>query len=947
MRTSPRILIVDDDNDLCTNLRDILSENNYEVETALCGEDAVSLAQNREFDIALVDIRLEDIPGHEVVKRIAQISKGTEFIYITGYASIEDAVEAVKEKQVVSYEIKPLDMTRLLVMIEQIMARRMAEESTKESERKYRDLFDNANDGICTVDTSGNITICNREFAKMFGYTEKEIMGKNSGDFVHPKDRKRVMEIQKNRFMGKDVPQVYEFLGVKKNGEPIYIEISTSTIKVEDKVIGTRAILRDITQRKQYVEEIQKVNALLGSLGDIQSGFIMQLERSAAFDKLLASLLLLTQSEYGFIGEILHTSQGTPYLKTVAITNIAWNKEMRKFYQENVPNGLKFHNLKTLFGEVMTTGKPVISNSPSTDHRSGGIPEGHPPLKAFLGLPFYYGDSMTGMIGIANRANGYDEKLIAFLKPFLSSCSNILVAYKNEQLREQAEEFLRESESKLSAITSTATDAIIMIDNNGRVSYWNPAAEKMFGYSREEILGQDIGQIIVPLRDRELHKNGFDKFVKTGDGPLIGKTREISAMRKDGSEFPVELSVSGVNIKGLRYAVGIIRDISERKKLAEQLLQSQKMEVVGQLAGGIAHDFNNILTSIINYSNILQMKMGKGNDLLKSYVDAILVSSQRAATLTRGLLSFSRKQIINPVPINLNDIVRKSKGLVSRTICEDIKFTVKLTDKDLPIIADNAQIEQILINLVTNACHVMPKGGELTIRTELREMDDSFVKHYGYGAPGMYAFMSFTDTGTGMDKETQNRIFEPFFTTKEVGKGTGLGLAIIYGIIKQHNGYINVYSEVDIGTTFKIYLPLIREKIKPGKQAEAPVTGGTETVLMAEDDTAVRLALKLILEEYGYTVIEAGDGKEAIEKFIKNKEKIQLLILDVVMPKKKGKEVYEEIKKMRPDIKTIFVSGYTEDIIHTKDIIKQNLNFISKPISPNNLLRKIREVLDD
>ncbi|MEF9426506.1 MAG: response regulator [Candidatus Mariimomonas ferrooxydans] len=198
-----------------------------------------------------------------------------------------------------------------------------------------------------------------------------------------------------------------------------------------------------------------------------------------------------------------------------------------------------------------------------------------------------------------------------------------------------------------------------------------------------------------------------------------------------------------------------------------------------------------------------------------------------------------------------------------------------------------------------------------------------------------------------MDKETQNRIFEPFFTTKEVGKGTGLGLAILYGIIKQHNGYINVYSEVDIGTTFKIYLPLIREKIKPDKQAEAPVIGGTETVLVAEDDETVRSSLKLILKEYGYTVIEAGDGAEAIKKFMENKEKIQLLVLDVVMPGKKSKEIYEEIKKMRPDIKTIFVSGYTEDIIHTKDIIKQDLNFISKPIPPNNLLRKIREVLDD
>jgi PAS domain S-box-containing protein len=393
---------------------------------------------------------------------------------------------------------------------------------------------------------------------------------------------------------------------------------------------------------------------------------------------------------------------------------------------------------------------------------------------------------------------------------------------------------------------------------------------------------------------------------------------------------------------------GLIEDITERKKLEAQLIQAQKMEAVGTLAGGIAHDFNNILTAIISYLNILLMKMGK-DDPLRTYVNKIIDSSEKATALVHSLLAFSRKQAINPKSVNVNSIIQKVKNLLMRLIGEDIELKTYLADKDLVVMADTEQLEQVLMNLATNARDAMPDGGTVAIGTDIKEIENGFIKVHGYGEAGEYALMTVSDTGLGMDEETRKRIFDPFFTTKEVGKGTGLGLAMVYGIIKQHNGYISCYSEPRKGSTFNIYLPLIRTKVeKTNSKAVSAVGTGTEAILLVEDDAEVRMAAKEILTESGYKVIEAVDGEDAIQKFSKegNREEIQLLILDVVMPKKNGKEVYEAIKKIRSDIKVVFISGYPAEIIHKKRVMEDGLDFVMKPFSPHDLLKKIRNVLD-
>ncbi len=389
----------------------------------------------------------------------------------------------------------------------------------------------------------------------------------------------------------------------------------------------------------------------------------------------------------------------------------------------------------------------------------------------------------------------------------------------------------------------------------------------------------------------------------------------------------------------------------EKQQLEEQLRQAQKMEAIGTLAGGIAHDFNNILTGIIGYGHLLQKKVSKEDRAKQQYLEQLLSSAGRAAVLTQSLLAFSRKQVINPQPVKLNEIVKRVEKLLSRLIGEDIEMKTVYSEKDITVVADSGQIEQVLMNLATNARDAMPDGGQLIIKTELVELDDDYSRSFADDDTGKYALISVSDNGAGMDEKTRERIFEPFFTTKDPGRGTGLGLSIVYGIIKQHNGFIDVQSEPGKGTAFNIYLRSVETEMETRKLDDLPDAGffaveGSETLLIAEDDEHVRRLVTHILKQAGYKVIEARDGKEAVKKFIENKDKVNFLVLDVIMPKKNGKEAYDEIRKIKPDVKALFMSGYTSEVIHKKGILDEGINFIAKPVSPDELLRKIREILN-
>ena len=501
---------------------------------------------------------------------------------------------------------------------------------------------------------------------------------------------------------------------------------------------------------------------------------------------------------------------------------------------------------------------------------------------------------------------------------------------------------VRESEERFRSMVETTSDWIWEMNAEDIYTYSSPKIKDFLGYEPQEILGRTPFELM-PAHEAEHVRDQFQGY-KKGKKPFLGL--ENKNIHKDGRLIVLETSGVPIfdahgNFTGYR---GIDRDITNHKHLEEQLLHAQKMEAVGELAGGIAHDFNNILTAITGYVYILQARLD--DEILKKHVEQIDIAAQRAVALTNKLLTFSRKQIICLHPVIINETLHRLEKFLFRLIREDVEIKTHYTSEILTVLGDEGQIEQVMMNLVNNARDAMPSGGVLNISSAGVELDRDFVEAHGYGKPGMYALISVSDTGTGMEEKLLERIFEPFFTTKEVGKGTGLGLAIVYGIVKQHDGYITASSEPGKGTRFNVYFPLIcgtREKSK--KPFVSAASGGTGTILIAEDDRDTMLFMKALFEEFGYSVIEAFDGEDAVEKFNKNRDSINLLILDMIMPKKNGKAAYESIKKIRPDVKTIFLSGYTSDIMDSQGISEQGLNFFSKPVTPCKLLEKVKEML--
>jgi PAS domain S-box-containing protein len=469
----------------------------------------------------------------------------------------------------------------------------------------------------------------------------------------------------------------------------------------------------------------------------------------------------------------------------------------------------------------------------------------------------------------------------------------------------------------------------------------NPAMLTIFQYDdMDEFLRLDLACL---FKHPEQCADFMDQLKSKG----TVQNMEIAMQRRDGNTIWCQVStnvLSGPDGEA-EWVDGLIEDISEPRRLEEQLRQSQKMEAIGKLAGGIAHDFNNLLTAIIGYVSLSMERIETGSPL-QNYFNHIRDASNEAAKLTQGLLTISRKQIMTLKPIELNETVRKIEQLMTLIIGADVEFLVSCTPENLVVLGDSSQIEQVLMNLVTNARDAMPGGGRLSISTSLMEIQPD----HGYLNldPGKYALISISDTGHGMDDATRQRIFEPFFTTKEIGKGTGLGLSIVYGIIKQHNGEISVYSEPSLGTTFRIYMKYIDFQLDDptSQEAVAPVTGN-ETILLAEDDEKVSSVYRAILEKAGFHVLDARNGLEAIEKFKQGQDLIKLLVFDLVMPKMNGKEALDEIRKLSPNIKIIFSSGYAQDIISSSSISGVSARFISKPASPTELLRLIRSVLDE
>lgn len=484
---------------------------------------------------------------------------------------------------------------------------------------------------------------------------------------------------------------------------------------------------------------------------------------------------------------------------------------------------------------------------------------------------------------------------------------------------------VRKSSSNLKSIITRNSDAIFVIGVNGTILFVNPAAEKMFGRSSKDLLGTDFG---FPA--------------------LQGETAEVQTFSLEGKPRIAEMRVVETEWESKKAKLATLRDVTDKKQLFEQLIQSQKMESVGHLAGGVAHDFNNLLTVINGYTEMLT-ELTKDSEKVQRYLKEVAIAGKSAVNLTRQLLAFSRREIIAPKVFDLNHLVVDIEKMLKRLIGEHIELVTHLNNDLGHIKADPGQVEQLLLNLAVNARDAMLEGGKLTIETQNLKLDQKYSDTHPDAPPGDYVLLTVSDNGKGIPGEVKSRIFEPFFTTKGKGRGTGLGLSTCYGIVKRMSGTIQVYSEVEHGTTFKVYFPRCHEEadLLIAQKNSEPIPQGNETILLVEDETGVRQFAVSILREKGYEVFEAREGEEALRiAKAHKKNQIHLLLTDVVMPNMNGRELSAEVKKLYPEIQVLFMSGYTDDTIVRHGVLEKEMNFIQKPFSPKALAFKVREVFD-
>jgi len=499
--------------------------------------------------------------------------------------------------------------------------------------------------------------------------------------------------------------------------------------------------------------------------------------------------------------------------------------------------------------------------------------------------------------------------------------------------RKRAEQALAREKTFSDAVIASLPGVFFLCDEQGRLLRWNDNEHLVTGYSDDELSQLSLERLFA--QDREQVADLVERVLTAGRASL-----EASLVTKAGAAVPMYLTGLRMVAGDRTYLVGVGLDVSERHALEQQLAHSQKMEAIGVLAGGVAHDFNNILTAIHGHATLLELELPPGDPSRKD-VEQVLTAVHRATALTKGLLAFSRKEVVKPEVLDVNEAIRGFHGILARIIGEDVELSLCLAEGRLQVRLGKGQLEQVLMNLVTNARDAMPGGGRLTIASGLVVSDGSRMP------AGSFALVEVSDTGAGIPPESISRVFEPFFTTKEAGKGTGLGLAIVYGIVTRHGGRIEVLSPSEGGATFRVLLPLVTSPVEAARQAVAALPAGQgETILVAEDDELARPMVRRLLQRFGYQVLDAADGEAAVELFRQHRDRIGLVLCDVIMPRKNGRETWEAIRALRPDARVLFMSGYAGDVLAHKALQEQGVEILAKPLDTAELLQALRRLLD-
>ncbi|MCK5833945.1 PAS domain S-box protein [bacterium] len=901
------------------------------------------------------------------------------------------------------------DLARIDGIIEDVSSKKTTDLALKESEKNFRSLIERTNDGICIIQDS-IIKYVNPPLTIIVGKDVDELVGHNFEEFIAPSEVQKIIDRYSKRMAGHSIPPIYETAILHKNGKIIPVEFNAGISYYQGKPADF-VFIRDITKRKENEKALRNAKRELSTLisnlpgmaysckndkdwtmelisdgclpltGYPASDFIDNKnlsyndaihpdDRDFVWDSIQKALQMSKpfMFEYRIIsangrekwvweqGRGVSGDNGKIHLEGF-ITDINERIETEKALRKSEQ---RYRNLfeNSVLGIYRTTpeGKILLANaalikmlgydSPDSFFKSNleqsRFYDPNSPRSLFKqkiessgrvnGMESVWVDKFGKKVFIRESARlvrGPDGK-IKYYEGTVEDITSVKIARKKQL----------ESEAKYKALFEQASDIVFIEDIDGTIIDVNERAFEIIGYNREELIAENISKIVPQEEAAKLvvHFNNLKKD--------LGFRVESYNRHKDGRLIPVEVNIMPVKVNEENLIIAFVRDISEKRRLEEQLRLSQKMEALGRLAGGIAHDFNNLLTGIFGYVDLLKLSMPKSDSNYES-VENIENVATRAASLTRQLLAFSKKQVLVPELLSINEVISEMTGMLSRIIGEKIDFTFSPGSDLLAVKVDRSQLEQVLMNLVINAGDAMPEGGKLTVETKLIEFDKEYVETHANASYGKHIMLSVSDTGCGIDTEKLAKIFEPFFTTKGNGIGTGLGLPTVYGIVKQSGGHVYVYSELNKGSVFKVYFPATQlDNTLPEIEEDAVFYNGDETILVVDDDDDVRKAIVNALSFNGYKVLQAADGREALEIVEKLEKPLHLIITDIVMPKLGGRDLVEIIRDIFPAIKIIYISGYTDKTVMEPNLPSAAGEFIQKPFSANTLIKKVREILD-
>ena len=785
-------------------------------------------------------------------------------------------------------------------------------------ERAYLEqILENAPEAICIADPEMRIRLINGEFTRLFGFNTAETIGRTINPLIVPPDRSaETAWIAESVYQGKKI--VLETRRRRKDGSLVDVLLSVSPVMVSGRSIATYASYRDITEQKRAEE----LNAALYAI--------------AARNQTTEDLQQFYAAIHNIVGQLMNAKNFyiALYDPQTQLLNFPYFVDEA----DGIPEPKRMG--KGLTEYVMRTGEPLLATPAVFEElvRRGEVELIGASSVDWLGVPLKSGSTSIGALVVQSyhehmRFGERDREILKFVSQQLASAIE----------HRRYEEALRRSEARYRSLIVSAAYGIYRCTLDGRFLDVNPALITMLGYgSVEELLKLDA-QHEVFVNAEELHRL-TGEYRRTGN--LNGV--EVQWKRKDARVITVRLSGLAVSSPDEPEEVLelIAEDITDRRQLEEQFRQAQKMEAVGRLAGGVAHDFNNLLMVINGYTEVLLEQLEQGSGMHQK-VQSIQQAADRAATLTRQLLAFSRKQLLELKVVDVNTVIQDMERLLRPLIGENIELVTRLSPDAGRTRADAGQLEQVIMNLVVNAKDAMPEGGKITLQSSSVTVRKNFHEQR-FILPGPYVVISVSDTGHGMDKETQSRIFEPFFTTKEKGKGTGLGLSTVYGIVKQSNGYVYTQSEIGSGTTFYIYLPRVEDSAEGASPAKSQDSekGGCETILLVEDEASVRELVRETLAMRGYRILEAENGESGLRVAENYPERIDILVTDVVMPGMGGRELARKLLLARPGIGVLYLSGYTEDAVVHPGALGTSAAFLQKPFTLQSLAKKVRDVLN-